>query len=107
MQYEMVNSKKEFLKKGKSKQVQWNEAQDRAYSLLKEYLLQEPVLKIPEQLKPFVLRKDASGVGAAIVLLPFDVYEIIIVNDNFRRGLISRSIANLLLVCFWNIGLWY
>ena len=29
----------DLLKKGKSEQVQWNEAQERAYSLLKEYLL--------------------------------------------------------------------
>ena len=29
----------DLLKKGKSEQVQWNEAQERAYSLLKKYLL--------------------------------------------------------------------
>ena len=38
----------DLLKKGKSEQVQWNEAQEHAYSLLKENLLQEPVLKLPE-----------------------------------------------------------
>ena len=59
----------DFLKKGKSEQVQWNEAQEHAYSLLKEYLLQEPVLKLPDLMKPFVLRTDASGVGVAAVLL--------------------------------------
>ena len=41
-----------LLKKG---QVEWNEAQERAYSLLKEYLLQEQVLKLPGLMKPFVL----------------------------------------------------
>ena len=35
-----------LLKKGKSEQVQWNEAQERVYSLLKEYLLQELVIKL-------------------------------------------------------------
>ena len=45
------------------------EAQERAYCLLKEYLLQEPVLKLPDLSKPFVLRTDASGVGVAAVLL--------------------------------------
>ena len=59
----------DLLKKGKSEQVQWNEAQERAYSLLKEYLLQEPVLKLPDLMKPFVLRTAASGVGVASVLL--------------------------------------
>ena len=59
----------DLFKKGKSEQVQWNEAQERAYSLLKEYMLQEPVLKLPDLMKPFVLRTDASGVGVAAVLL--------------------------------------
>ena len=59
------------LKKGKSEQVQWNEAQEHAYSLLKEYLLQEPVLKLLDLMKPFILITDASGsvVGVAAVLL--------------------------------------
>ena len=57
------------LKKGKSEHIQRSEAQERAYSLLKEYLLQEPVLKLPNLSKPFVLRTDASGVGVAAVLL--------------------------------------
>ena len=39
------------------------------YSLLKEYLLQEPVLKLPDLSKPFVLRTDSSGVDVAAVLL--------------------------------------
>ena len=43
----------DLLKKGKSEQVQLNEAQELAYSLLKEYLLQEPVLKLPDLIKPF------------------------------------------------------
>ena len=59
----------DLLKKGKSEQVQWNEAQERVYSLLKEYLLQEPVLKLPDLMKLFVLRRDASGIGVAAVLL--------------------------------------
>ena len=52
----------DLLKKGKAKHIQWSEAQERAYSLLKEYLLQEPVLKLPDLSKPFVLQTDASGV---------------------------------------------
>ena len=59
----------DLLKKGKSEQVQWNEAQEPAYSLLKEYLLQEPVSKLPDLMKPFVLRTDASGVGITAILL--------------------------------------
>ena len=66
---EISASLSDLLKKGMSEQVQWNEAQERAYSLLKEYLLQKPVLKLPDLMKLFVLRTDASGVGVAAVLL--------------------------------------
>ena len=59
----------DHLNKGKSEEVQWNEAQERAYSLLKEYLLQESALKLPVVKKPLILRTDASGVGVAAVLL--------------------------------------
>ena len=59
----------DLLKKGKAEHIQWSEAQGHAYSLLKEYLLQEPVLKLPDLSKPFVLWTDASGVGVAAVLL--------------------------------------
>ena len=59
----------DLLKKGKSEHIQLSEAQERAYSLLKNYLLQEPVLELPDLSKPFVLRTDASGVGVAAVLL--------------------------------------
>ena len=59
----------DLLKKGKSEHIQWSEGQERAYSLLKEYLLQQQVLKLPDLSRPFVLRTDASGVGVAAVLL--------------------------------------
>ena len=57
----------DLLKKGKSEQEQWNEVQERAYSLLKEYLLEEPVLKLSDLTKLFVLRTDASGVAAVLL----------------------------------------
>ena len=59
----------DLLKKRMPEQVQWNEAQESAYSLFKEYLLQEPVLKHPDLMKPFILRTDASGNGVAALLL--------------------------------------
>ena len=45
----------DLLKEGKAEHIQWSEAQEaqeRAYSLLREYLLQEPVLKLPDFSKP-------------------------------------------------------
>ena len=59
----------DLLKKGKLEQVQWNEAHGACLLTAQEYLLQEPVLKLPDLMKPFVLRTDASGVGVAAVLL--------------------------------------
>ena len=59
----------DLLKKGKAEHIRWSEAQERAYSLLKEYLLQEPVLKLPDLSKPFVLWTETSRVGVAAVLL--------------------------------------
>ena len=66
---EISASLSDLLKIGKSEQVQWNEGQERSYSLLKKYLLQEPVLKLYDLMNPFVLRTDASGVEVAGVLL--------------------------------------
>ena len=59
----------DLLKKGKPEYIQWSKAQEHAYSLLKEYLLQEPVLKLPNLTKPFVLSTDTSRLGVAAVLL--------------------------------------
>ena len=59
----------DLLKEGKAEHIQWSEAQERAYSLLKEYLLQDPVLKLTDLSKPCVLGTGASGVGVAAVLL--------------------------------------
>ena len=36
------------LRKGKAEHIQWSKAQEHVYSLLKEYLLQDPVLKLPD-----------------------------------------------------------
>ena len=66
---DVITLSRDNLEKGKAEHIQWSEAQEHAYSLLKEYLLQEPVLKLPDLSKPFVLRTDASGVGVAAVLL--------------------------------------
>ena len=59
----------DLLKKGKAEHTQWSEAQERAYSKLNEYMLQQPVLKLPDLNKLFVLWTDASRVGVVAVLL--------------------------------------
>ena len=39
----------DLLKKGKPEYIQWSKAQEYAYSLLKEYRLHEPLLKLPDR----------------------------------------------------------
>ena len=56
-------------KEAKSRMYQVKQDTGSVYSLLKEYLLQEPVLKLLYLTKPFVLWTDAFGVGVAAVLL--------------------------------------
>ena len=53
----------DLLKKGKAEHILWSEAQERAYSLLKEYLLQEPVLKLPDLSKRITDRRIRSWCG--------------------------------------------
>ena len=58
----MQASLTDLLKKGKAENIQWSEAQERAYSVLKEYLLQEPGYEDSR----FELAE--SGVGVVAVL---------------------------------------
>ena len=44
----------DIMKKGKAEHIQWSNAQELKYSLLKQYLLQERVLKLPDLSKPFI-----------------------------------------------------
>lgn len=58
------------LTKGvKSGQVKWTPECDKAFESLKEALISEPVLHMPDPNKPFVLRTDASELGVGAVLL--------------------------------------
>ena len=63
----------DLLRKGQPEKIIWGEPQEKAFSTLKEYLLAEPVLKLPDLERPFVLRTDASGSGiGAVILQKFD-----------------------------------
>ena len=54
--------------KGASNNVVWGEAQQKAFRALKERLCSEPVLRLPDQDKSYVLRTDASDVGLGAIL---------------------------------------
>jgi hypothetical protein len=53
-------------KKGVDIEKSWGEAQDIAFKMLKEILTSEPVLLIPNLLKPFKVHVDACRVGKGI-----------------------------------------
>ena len=58
------------LTKGRSpNKLPWSQDHSQAYQKLKDELCREPVLKLPDLSKPFVLRTDASDVGLGAVLL--------------------------------------
>ena len=55
--------------KGQPKKARWGEAQERAFLTLQERLLKEPILKLPDHQKPFILRTDVSNCGLGASLL--------------------------------------
>ena len=59
----------DLTRKGQPNNVQWGEAQERAFLTLQERLLKRPILKLPDHQKPFILRTDASncGLGASLM----------------------------------------
>ena len=58
----------DLLRKGKPEIITWGEAQERAFFTLKNSLITEPILRLPDLTKSFILKTDASdfGVGAAL-----------------------------------------
>ena len=57
------------LTRGTTKQDSMRQAQEKAFSNLRDSLLKRSILKLPDHSKPFILRTDASncGLGAALM----------------------------------------
>ena len=64
-------SKAKFGRKVKTEDIslEWNADCDRAFEILKEALISIPVLKIPDNEKPYELMVDASGIAMGSVLM--------------------------------------
>ena len=58
---------------------------------LKEYLLQESVLKLPNLMKPFFLRTDASEVEVAAILLPENKGMLYLVGYTSRKSSLAEA----------------
>ena len=59
----------DLTKKGKPNKVDWSDAAETAYRNLKMKVIQKPILRLPDQSKPYVVRTDASDIGLGAVLM--------------------------------------
>jgi hypothetical protein len=59
----------DLTKKGMKTEIDWGEPQQRAFTVLKTYIANPPVLKLPDVTKTFILQTDASNVGIGAVML--------------------------------------
>ncbi len=66
---EIASPLTDLTKKGQPNKVNWGAPQQKAFVTLKGLLTRDPVLKLPELDKPFVLRTDASDIGLGAILL--------------------------------------
>ena len=59
----------DMTKKGKPNHVEWSEAAERAFITLKESLIKDPILKLPDFTKRFYIQTDASEYAIGSVLM--------------------------------------
>ena len=59
----------DLVKKGCPNNVQWGPSQERAYQTIRDLLSKDPVLRLPDPTKEWVLRTDASDDGIGAVLM--------------------------------------
>ena len=59
----------DLTRKGQPSKVEWGDAQEKAYQTIKILLTSEPILRLPDPEKTFVLRTDASDYGIGAVLM--------------------------------------
>ena len=59
----------DLTKKDQPNQLNWGEAQNRASETLKGYIVNPPILRLPDFQKQFILRTDASNTGIGAILL--------------------------------------
>ena len=59
----------DLTKKGLPESERWEDAQGKAFVILRESLVRRPILRLPDHNKTFGLRTDASnyGLGAALM----------------------------------------
>ena len=61
----------DMLRKGTSEPLEWSDDSLSNFNKLKACLLSDPILKLPDMSRPFVLRTDASNFGLGAILLQY------------------------------------
>ncbi|MCG7875094.1 MAG: RNase H-like domain-containing protein [Candidatus Thiodiazotropha endolucinida] len=59
----------DLTKKGQPNKIKWGDAQENAFRSLKQALISNPILKLPDFTATFILQTDASEAGLGAVLL--------------------------------------
>jgi len=59
----------DLTRKGQPSKVEWGDAQEKAYRTIKILPTSDPILRLPDPEKTFVLRTDASNYGIGAVLI--------------------------------------
>ena len=59
----------DLIKKNSPNKVEWNDLAQKSFDQLKQALLDQPVLQLPNPKKNFVVQTDASDTGVGAVLL--------------------------------------
>jgi len=59
----------DLTRKGIPNQIPWSDAQDVAYHSLKSYVINPPILLLPDFKKQFILQTDASDTGIGAILM--------------------------------------
>ena len=59
----------DLTRKGQPNKIRWEQAQEKAFSSLRDSLSKPPIFKLPDHSMPFILQTDASncGLGAAFM----------------------------------------
>lgn len=68
----LTSSLSDLLRKGVKEPLEWTSLHQEKFEQLKISLSTNPILKLPNVTKPFVLRTDASNEGLGAVLLQYD-----------------------------------
>ena len=66
---QVATPQSDLTKKGRPDLVKWSDEAELAFKQLKAVLCSDPVLKLPDFCRPFVIRTDAFNVGLGAVLL--------------------------------------